>query len=81
MTNQRPTLTTESGAPVADNRKSQTAGPAGPALLTDQHLITKPARFNRERIPERIVHAVGPGASGTFTMTRPGRRALAAARI
>ena len=53
-------LTTESGAPVADNQNSQTAGAAGgPVLLQDQHLIEKLARFNRERIPERIVHAGG----------------------
>ncbi len=50
-------LTTESGASVADNQNSQTAGPAGPVLLQDQHLLEKLARFNRERIPERIVHA------------------------
>jgi catalase len=60
----RPTLTTEAGAPVADNQHSQTAGPAGPVLLQDHHLIEKLARFNRERIPERVVHAVGSGAHG-----------------
>ncbi|MCZ7525843.1 MAG: catalase [Acidimicrobiia bacterium] len=65
----RPMLTTESGAPVADNQNSQTAGPSGPVLLQDQHLIEKLARFNRERIPERVVHAVGSGAYGTFTVT------------
>jgi catalase len=63
------TLTTESGAPVPDNQRSQTAGPAGPVLLQDQHLIEKLARFNRERIPERIVHARGSGAHGTFEVT------------
>ena len=64
-----PTLTTESGAPVADNQHSQTAGPNGPVLLQDQHLLEKLARFNRERIPERIVHALGSGAYGTFEVT------------
>ena len=64
-----PALTTESGAPVADNQNSHTAGPGGPVLLADQHLIEKLARFNRERIPERVVHAVGSGAYGTFTVT------------
>ncbi|MDH5373916.1 MAG: catalase, partial [Acidimicrobiia bacterium] len=49
-------LTTESGAAVADNQNSQTAGASGPVLLQDQHLLEKLARFNRERIPERIVH-------------------------
>lgn len=81
MQNQRPTLTTESGAPVGDNQNSQTAGPAGPALLADQYLIQKLARFDRERIPERIVQAVGAGANGMFTVTNPAPRALAAARI
>src|SRR4029453_552440 len=60
-----------SGAPVADNQNSQTAGAAGPVLLQDQHLIEKLARFNRERIPERVVHAVGSGAYGHFTVTSP----------
>ncbi len=66
------TLTTESGAPVADNQNSQTAGPGGPVLIQDQHLIEKLARFNRERIPERVVHAVGSGAGGFFEVTHPG---------
>ncbi len=64
-------LTTESGAPVADNQNTQTAGANGPVLLQDQHLIEKLARFNRERIPERVVHAVGSGAYGTFVVTNP----------
>jgi len=63
------TLRTESGAPVADNQTSQTAGPRGPIVLQDQHLLEKLARFNRERIPERVVHAVGSGAHGTFEVT------------
>ena len=63
------TLRTESGAPVADNQHSQSGGPRGPLLLQDQHLIEKLARFNRERIPERVVHAVGSGAYGHFTVT------------
>jgi len=67
----RPTLTTESGAPVADNQHSQTAGPTGPVLLQDHHLLEKLARFNRERIPERIVHAVGSGAYGHLEVTSP----------
>jgi catalase len=65
------TLRTESGAPVADNQNSQSAGPGGPLLLQDQHLLEKLARFNRERIPERIVHAVGSGAFGHFEVTNP----------
>lgn len=65
----RATLTTESGAPVSDNQHSQTAGPGGPTLLQDHHLIEKLARFNRERIPERVVHAVGTAAYGTLEVT------------
>jgi catalase len=68
-TESRPPLTTESGARVADNQHSQTAGPEGPVLLQDQHLLEKLARFNRERIPERVVHAVGIAAYGTFEVT------------
>ncbi|MET7302417.1 catalase [Embleya sp. NPDC005575] len=69
MPQQPHTLTTESGAPVADNQNSQTAGPGGPLLLQDQYLIEKLARFNRERIPERVVHARGSGAFGYFEVT------------
>lgn len=65
----RPLLTTETGAPVADNQNSETAGRGGPLLVQDQQLFEKLARFNRERIPERIVHARGAGAYGTFTVT------------
>jgi len=67
----RSQLTTEAGAPVADNQHSQTAGPSGPVLLQDHYLIEKLARFNRERIPERVVHAVGTGAHGYFEVTNP----------
>jgi catalase len=65
----RPSLTTEAGAPVIDNQHSQTAGPSGPVLLQDHYLIEKLARFNRERIPERIVHAVGSAAYGYLEVT------------
>jgi catalase len=63
-------LTTNSGAPVADNQNSLSAGPRGPLLLEDFHLIEKLAQFNREVIPERRVHAKGSGAYGTFTVTK-----------
>ncbi|WP_367373154.1 catalase [Pseudomonas lini] len=66
---QNKTLTTASGAPVADNQNSRSAGPRGPLLLDDFHLIEKLAHFNRENIPERRVHAKGSGAYGTFTVT------------
>ncbi len=62
-------LTTTSGIPVGDNQNSLTAGPRGPVLLQDFHLLDKMAHFNRERIPERVVHAKGSGAFGTFTVT------------
>ena len=62
-------LTTASGIPVADNQNSISAGPRGPLLLQDFHLIEKLQHFNRERIPERVVHAKGSGAYGTFTVT------------
>ncbi|MGD9483136.1 catalase [Streptomyces sp. TRM70308] len=65
----KPTLTTESGAPVADNQNSAAAGVGGPLLIQDQHLLEKLARFNRERIPERVVHARGSGAYGHFEVT------------
>ena len=55
----RATLTTSSGMPVADNQNSITAGPRGPVLMQDFHLLEKLAHQNRERIPERTVHAVG----------------------
>lgn len=64
-----PRLTTASGIPVADNQNSVTAGPRGPVLLQDFHLVEKLQHFNRERIPERVVHAKGSGAYGSFTVT------------
>ncbi len=62
-------LTTSAGAPVGDNQNSETAGPRGPVLMQDYHLIEKLAHQNRERIPERTVHAKGWGAHGTLTIT------------
>ena len=62
-------LTTDAGTPVGDNQNSQTAGPDGPVLLQDSHLIEKLQRFDRERIPERVVHARGTGAFGVFQPT------------
>src|SRR6202158_5361826 len=59
-------MTQDSGAPVGDNENSKTAGPEGPVLLEDFHLIEKLARFDRERIPERVVHARGTGVQGVF---------------
>lgn len=63
-------LTTSAGIPVGDNQNSLTAGPKGPLLLQDWQLFEKHAHFNRERIPERVVHAKGSGAFGHFTVTQ-----------
>ena len=60
------TMTDDNGATVGDNQNSQTAGPNGPVLLQDGHLLQKLQRFDRERIPERVVHARGTGAHGEF---------------
>jgi catalase len=62
-------LTTSAGAPVADNQNSLSAGARGPLLLQDYQLIEKLAHQNRERIPERVVHAKGWGAYGSFKIT------------
>ncbi|WNC15570.1 catalase KatA [Brevibacillus brevis] len=62
-------LTTSWGAPVGDNQNSMTAGGRGPTLIQDVHLLEKLAHFNRERVPERVVHAKGAGAHGYFEVT------------
>ena len=62
-------LTTASGKPYVENENSMTVGPRGPILIQDFILHEKMAHFNRERIPERVVHAKGTGAYGTFTVT------------
>jgi catalase len=67
--NQNKQLTTSWGAPVGDNQNSMTAGQRGPTLLQDVHLLEKLAHFNRERVPERVVHAKGAGAHGYFEVT------------
>jgi len=59
-------LTTNQGVRVTDNQNSLTVGERGPVLLQDVHLIEKLAHFDRERIPERVVHAKGAGAHGYF---------------
>jgi catalase len=61
--------TTQSGAPVTSDAHSQATGADGAIILTDHYLIEKLAQFNRERVPERVVHAKGGGAFGTFTTT------------
>ena len=66
---QPPTTTTNAGIPVESDEHSLTQGPGGPILLHDHYLIEQMAQFNRERVPERVVHAKGGGAFGTFTVT------------
>ena len=63
------TLTTAAGRPVGDNQNSLTAGPRGPLLMQDYQLLENLAHQNRERIPERTVHAKGTAACGTLTIT------------
>ncbi|KOP77136.1 catalase [Bacillus sp. FJAT-21351] len=69
MTTNKNNLTTSWGAPVGDNQNSMTAGSRGPTLIQDVHLLEKLAHFNRERVPERVVHAKGAGAHGYFEVT------------
>ena len=59
-------ITTNQGSPVSNDQNSQSAGEDGPVLLQDYHLIEKIAHFDRERVPERVVHARGTGAHGYF---------------
>lgn len=66
---QQKQITTNTGAPVGDNQNSKTIGEDGQVLLEDIHLIEKLAAFDRERIPERVVHARGTGAYGEFVST------------
>jgi len=63
-------LTTSTGAPIPEDNLSRTIGERGPLAAENWHLFEKLAHFNRERIPERVVHARGTGAYGTFTLTK-----------
>ena len=64
-----PVTTTDTGIPAPSDEFSLTAGAEGPLLLQDQYLIQKMAHFNRERVPEHVVHAKGHGAFGFFEAT------------
>ncbi len=66
----REKLTTATGCPIADNQNSLTAGDRGLLFMQDVQLLEQNLNFNRERIPERVVHAKGSGAYGTFTVTK-----------
>lgn len=63
------TLTNATGTPIANNQNSISVGPRGPLLLQNTWFMEKLAHFDRERIPERVVHAKGSGAYGTLTVT------------
>jgi catalase len=66
----RKLLTTSAGAPVGDDNNSISAGARGPLTFDNYQLFEKLAHFSRERIPERVVHARGTGAYGTFTLSK-----------
>ena len=75
------TLTQNNGTPIFNNSHSTTVGPRGPVLLDDMHLANKLGQFNREKIPERVVHARGMTAKGYFEVSsdRAGRARCCAA--
>ncbi len=74
-------MTTDAGRPIGDNQNSITVGPRGPIVFDDFLLFEKMAHFNRERIPERVVHAKGSGAHGTFTCTNPNMKKYTKAKL
>jgi catalase len=74
-------MTSDAGRPVGDNQNSMTVGPRGPIVGDDFLLFEKMAHFNRERIPERVVHAKGSGAYGTFTCTNPDMAKYTSAKL
>ncbi|MCW2767471.1 MAG: Catalase [Nocardioides sp.] len=88
-----PVTTTDAGIPATSDHHSLTVGPDGPILLQDHYVIQKMAHFNRERVPERVVHAKGSGAFGLLEITedvsdftkadlfQPGRRTETLARF
>jgi catalase len=69
MSDEKPTTTTNSGIPATSDEFSLTAGPQGPIALHDHYVVQKMQHFNRERVPERVVHAKGGGAHGFFEVT------------
>jgi catalase len=77
----RKRMTTDAGRPVGDNQNSLTVGPRGPVVFEDFLLFEKMAHFNRERIPERVVHAKGSGAYGHFVCTNPGMAKWTTAKL
>ncbi|MBA4185765.1 MAG: catalase, partial [Acidobacteria bacterium] len=63
---EQPVLTNRQGHPVYDNQNSRTVGDRGPTTLENYQFLEKVTHFDRERIPERVVHARGAGAKGYF---------------
>jgi catalase len=63
---QGPSLTDRQGHPIQDNQNNRTVGDRGPTVLENYHFLEKVSHFDRERIPERVVHARGAGAHGYF---------------
>ena len=74
-------MTTDAGRPVGDNQNSLTVGPRGPIVFEDFLLFEKMAHFNRERVPERVVHAKGSGAHGYFVCTNAKMPEYTSARL
>jgi catalase len=81
MSEEKKTMTTDAGRPVGDNQNSLTVGPRGPVVFEDFLLFEKMAHFNRERIPERVVHAKGSGAHGYFVCTNPNMARYTTAKL
>jgi catalase len=69
LSEEKPTLTTRQGHPVYDNQNQRTVGDRGPATLENYHFLEKMSHFDRERIPERVVHARGTTSFGVFEAT------------
>jgi catalase len=81
MPKDRKKMTTDAGRPVGDNQNSLTVGPRGPVVFEDFLLFEKMAHFNRERIPERVVHAKGSGAYGYFVCNNAGIQKFTTAKL
>lgn len=74
-------MTTATGSPIGTKDATQSVGPRGPLLLQDVHFLDEMSHFDRERIPERVVHAKGAGAFGYFEVTNPEIQKYSAAKL
>ncbi len=81
MSEDKKVMTTDAGRPVGDNQNSLTVGPRGPIVFEDFLLFEKMAHFNRERIPERVVHAKGSAAHGYFVCNNAGMAKYTTAKL